>query len=411
LYASSGNFSANDSLNVGLIGCKGRGFLNLENLLKQPNVRCTALCDIDKDILENRATDVEKITGKRPKLYRDFRVLIENRDIDIVVVGTPDHWHCLPTVYACEEGKDVYVEKPLASTIEECNIMAAAAKKYNRVVQVGQQQRSGEHWKEAMKVMHSGQIGKIRRIKFWANFSYGAGPEPAPNKPVPEGADYDMWLGPAPKRPFNPNRFHGSWRMFWDYGGGLMTDWGVHLIDMGLWALNISTFPKTVTSMGGNFASGKHAIETADTQTTMFEFDDFQMLWEHSYIYRGPYDRMYGVAFVGDDATIIASRAKWVMNDDGPQKMDEMNIHKNEGDSPLNHAKDFIECVKTRKNPACDIETGRKAAIFAHLGNIAYRTGEKLGRYDPDTNTFPDNPKANGYLTADYRDPWKLPKI
>jgi len=414
LNAMSSRVSASDSLNVGLIGCKGMGFANLRDHLKVPGVKCVALCDVDKNILESRASDVEDMTGEKPKLYRDFRRLIENKDIDIVIIGTPDHWHCLPMVMACQEGKDVYVEKPLANSIEECNIMAAAAKKYNRVVQVGQQQRSGKHWKEAIDVIHAGRLGEIRKVHFWCNFFYGAGPRAVPNKAVPDGVDYDMWLGPAPKRPFNPNRFHGSWRMFWDYGGGLQTDWGVHLVDMGLWALNITETPKSVTAMGGNFAAGDRACETADTQTTMFEFNDFHLTWDHNGgIQTGPYNRNYGIAFIGEKGTIVADRNNWVLNpeeQDGKKRMEEIPKHESDGKTHINHVENFIECVKTREKPACDVETARRAALFTHLGNIAYRTGKKL-YYDEEKNEFPYNPPANDYLVPEYRDPWNLPKI
>ena len=408
------SFSPNDTLNLGLIGCKQRGQRVMKFFLKQPGVRCIAMCDVDQNVLETCAADITKITGKKPILYKDFRKLIENKDIDAVIIGTPDHWHCLPFVYACQEGKDVYVEKPLANTIEECNIMARATKRYNRIVQVGQQQRSGNHWMKAMEIMHSGKLGKIRKVNFWANFFYGAGPAPVPDQPVPAGVDYDMWLGPAPSRPFNANRFHGDWRMFWDYGGGLMTDWGVHLIDMGLWALKIDTFPKSISAMGGNFAQGEHACETADTHTTMYEFDDFHLLWQHNGgLQTGPYNRNYGVAFIGENGTIVANRANWVLYTEGKKdnkRMEEMEVHSADGMRNDDHVVDFIQAVKNRKNPVCDIETGRRAAIYTHLGNIAYRTGEKLF-YDEKTNSFPNNPKANSYIKPQYREPWKLPKI
>lgn len=406
--------SSNDKLNLGLIGCKQRGQRVMKFFLKQPDIRCAAICDVDQNILESCATDITRISGEKPKLYKDFRKLIENKDIDAVIIGTPDHWHCLPFVYACQEGKDVYVEKPLANSIEECNIMVDATKKYNRIVQVGQQQRSGNHWIKAMEIMHAGKLGKIRKIKFWANFYYGAGPAPVPDQTVPKGVDYDMWLGPAPERPFNPNRFHGDWRMFWDYGGGLMTDWGVHLIDMGLWALNIKTFPNSITAMGGNFAQGEHACETADTQTTMYEFDDFHLLWQHNGgLQTGPYNRNYGVAFVGENGTIVANRSNWELFAEGKKnnkRMEEMEPQPADRKRNEDHVKDFIQAVKSRKKPACDIETGSRAAIYTHLGNIAYRTGEKLF-YDEKTKSFPKNPKANDYIKPEYRKPWKLPYV
>jgi len=224
LLARRRMISPNEKLIVGLIGCRNMGFHNARDFLLQPEVELAAMCDVDKNVLEARTKDILELQKKKPDHYKDYRKLLERKDINAVIVGTPDHWHCLQTVHACEAGKDVYVEKPLANSITECNIMLKAARKHNRVVQVGQQQRSGTHWKAAMDFIRSGKMGKIRRVNIWANFNYGAGQEKVPDTPVPEGVDFDMWLGPAPDRPFNEARFHGSWRMFWDYGGGLMTD-------------------------------------------------------------------------------------------------------------------------------------------------------------------------------------------
>jgi predicted dehydrogenase len=216
--------SANDKINVALIGSRNMGFGILKRSLGFDDVNCVALCDIDNSILEERAKTIQEDYGFKPKLYKDFRKMLEQKDIDAVIIGTPDHWHCLNLFYSCQAGKDVYVEKPMANTIGECNLMTEIANYYQRVVQVGQQQRSNPTFLESMKLIKEGRIGKLRKVNIWANFNYGIGPEPLPDEPVPEGVDYDMWLGPAPKRPFNPNRFHGSWRHFWDYGGGLMSD-------------------------------------------------------------------------------------------------------------------------------------------------------------------------------------------
>ena len=216
--------SPNEKVNIGLIGARNKGYNILSHMMETGQVNCLGICDVDRNILEKRIEDVKKSFGQIPKGYGDFRRLLEDDAIDAVIIGTPDHWHCLIMVLACQAGKDVYVEKPLANSIEECNLMLAAARKYNRVVQVGQQQRSGEVWNSAMAHIHSGGIGVIKRVNVWANFPYGMGASKVPNETIPKGLEYDFWLGPASKRTYNPNRVHGNWRHFWDYGGGLMTD-------------------------------------------------------------------------------------------------------------------------------------------------------------------------------------------
>ncbi len=234
-----------DTVRIALIGCNGMGHYDLKDHLKIPGVDCVAMCDVDENILNERAADITKLTGKAPKLYKDYRKIMDDKSIDAVIVGTPDHWHCLPTVHACEVGKDVYVEKPLANSIAECQVMLSAARRYDRVVQVGQQQRSGQHWQDALAVVKSQQLGKIRKIKTWGFFEYGKTSPRVPDSPVPAGVDFEMWLGPAPSRTFNTGRFHGNWRFSWDYGGGLLTDWGVHLLDIALWAVD-GEMPKSI---------------------------------------------------------------------------------------------------------------------------------------------------------------------
>ncbi|MBQ0006233.1 MAG: Gfo/Idh/MocA family oxidoreductase, partial [Alistipes sp.] len=242
--------SPSDKIRVGLIGCNGMGFSDLSAFLTNPEVECAAIADIDRNVLERRGAETEKIQGKKVKLYNDWRQLIDNKDIDVVIVGTPDHWHCLQMVSACEAGKDVYCEKPLGNSIEECNIMVRAAKKYNRVVQVGQWQRSDPHWQDAVDFVRSGKLGKIRTVRVFSYQGWCPSIPVQPDCPAPEGVDYDMWLGPAPERPFNPNRFHFTFRWFWDYAGGLMTDWGVHLLDYALYGMNVTT-PESVMASGG----------------------------------------------------------------------------------------------------------------------------------------------------------------
>jgi predicted dehydrogenase len=402
-----------DKIVVALIGCRSMGFGDLQNALKVEGVQCGALCDVDSEILEKRTADVAKLQGKAPLQYRDYRKLIENKDIDAIIIGTPDHWHCLPFVAACQAGKDIYVEKPLANSIAECDLMVAAARKYQRVVQVGQQQRSGLHWKQAMDFMNEGKIGQLRKVNIWSNFHYGVGQPKVPDGTAPPFVDYDMWLGPAPQRSFNKNRFHGSWRMFWDYGGGLMTDWGVHLIDMALWVKGITELPKAISSSGGNFAFPERAHETFDTMSVSYQLKDYTINWEHTAgIQSGPYGRAYGLAFVGNDATLVIDRDGWELfpeSENGKFKVPA--IPKQPGrDSHELHMRNFVDCIKTRKDPACSIENGRLVAVYAHMANIALRTNSRL-EWNEDNRNFGNNSDANAMITPSYRKPWILPKV
>ena len=405
-----------DALNVGLIGCRSRGFHVLRQHLDVGGVNCLALCDIDESVLQGRAGTVGEKYGQKPALYKDFRKMLEQPGIDAVIIGTPDHWHCLQAVYALEAGKDVYVEKPMANSIEECNLIARAAERYGRIVQVGQQQRSGLVWNDVMDYLKSGELGFVRKANIWANFNYGLGPERRPDAPVPEGVDYDLFLGPAPRRPFNPSRFHGSWRFFWDYGCGLMTDWGVHLIDMALWAKDITEPPKTVLAYGGRFDWPDRARETYDSMTVVFPYDDYIIQWEHSSgIQVGPYDRLYGIAFQGDKGTLVADRSGWEVLpewDGDAKEFKTGKVEKQEGNQGHDlHIRNFIDCVKSRRTPACPASTGRAVAICTHMANIAVRTGEYKLEWSEKKNRFANSKAANQLIAPEYRKPWALPKV
>lgn len=414
MRAAGKKVGANDKIRVGLIGCNGMGFSDLQSFLKNKEVECVALADVDQGVLDRRVADVEKIQGKKPQgVYKDWRRLIDNKDVDVVIVGTPDHWHCLQLVAACEAGKDVYCEKPLGNSIEECNIMVRAAEKYNRVVQVGQWQRSDPHWQDAMDFVHSGQLGKIRTVRV---FSYQGWCPSIPVKddcPVPDGVDYDMWLGPAPKRPFNPNRFHFTFRWFWDYAGGLMTDWGVHLLDYALYGMKV-TAPNSIMASGGKFGYPDDACETPDLLQTIYTFDDFTVMWDHAIgIDDGGYGRSHGLGFVGEKGTLVIDRGGWEVIPEkvsGQQRMEAVELHKSYGGGGLDlHVKNHLECIKARTPEKCNasIQIGAHIAKFAHLGNIAFRTGKKLTW---DGTTFHDA-EADKYLCKEYRNPWKLPKV
>ncbi len=407
-----------DQVNVALIGGKGIGKPNLDAFLKVPGVNCAAICDVDQSVLGLRLAETEAATGKRPKAYADFRKLLEQKDIEAVIVSTPDHWHALQTIYACQAGKDVYVEKPLANSIEECQAIGTAVARYGRVVQVGMQQRSGPHWQEAVGFVRSGQLGRIRAAKAWSYAHWkGAVPKIA-DEPVPEGVDYDLWLGPAPKKPFNRNRFHFTFRWYWDYAGGLMTDWGVHLIDIVLFGMDVGG-PRSVTASGGKFAFPKDDMETPDTMKAIYEFDGFVLDWEHTIgIGLGPYGKSHGVAFIGENGTLVADRSGWeVLPEAGGQggqgysvfRMPALPKQPARGDDRFAHALDFVNCVKSRENPVCPVAQGANTANVAHLGNISYRLGRKIN-WDSKTSTIVGDPEATEMGLARYRAPWTLPK-
>ncbi|MBQ8098417.1 MAG: Gfo/Idh/MocA family oxidoreductase [Bacteroidaceae bacterium] len=408
----AGNFLApsmapSDQINVALIGCKSMGWADLSDIMNHKGLNCVALCDVDQNILQNRAADAEKAWGRKPELYTDYRKVLERKDIDAVIIGTPDHWHCLMMTDACAAGKDVYVEKPIANTIAECDAMTAAVQRYSRVIQVGQQQRSSELWRSMKQYVDSGQLGKIARVNIWANFAYAAILPRVADKPVPQGVDYDMWLGPAPQRPFNEKRFHGLWRMFWDYGGGLMTDWGVHLLDMGLWGMNVKGMPRRVVALGGNLAYPNNFSETFDTLKVLYEFPDFIMQWSNSALQSGPYDRNYGVEFKGQNGTLVANRESWEVIPNG-NKLEAVKKTPTNNEH-YDHTTNFIESIRNRNlATACPITNGSICAKYAHMGNIAARPKESL-TYDEAHQTF-HNKQADKLITPTYRKPWKMYK-
>jgi predicted dehydrogenase len=412
----SAPISPSDQINVALIGCNGHGFSILRHHLNSPGVNCVAICDVDENVLKRRIKEVQDNYGQNPTPFRDFRQVLERKDIDAVIIGTPDHWHCLIMVEACSAGKDVYVEKPLANTIGECKIMVEASDYYKRVVQVGQQQRSGFAFQEPIRQIRTGNIGKVRKVSIWGNFNYGTGSKPAEDSMPPTGVDYDFWLGPAPLRTFNPNRFHGSWRHFWNYGGGLMSDWGVHLLDMGIWAMEKPKAPGKVLTFANNLSTEVKQRETFDTMMVTYANEEFPITWDMvAGTQLGPYGKPYGVAFIGEKGTIVADRKSFQIF---PEWNDELKALKteavqfNEGkESHDLHVKNFLECIKTRETTICPPETGRIAALYAHIPNIAGRVGESVLEWDDSKQIFTNSTEANEYITPSYRSPWKLPSF
>jgi predicted dehydrogenase len=409
-----GQTAPTNKVKVALIGCRSMGYSNLNRFLDYPEVECIALCDIDDQWLNKRAQDVQEKCGKKVKhLYKDWRNVIDNKDVDVVIIGTPDHWHCLPMIMAVQAGKDVYVEKPLSNTIEECDLMEKAARKYNRIVQVGQWQRSDPHWNESAAYLRAGNIGRIRTVKVWAYQNEKPTLPVIPDSNPPSGVDYDMWLGPAPKRPFNEYRFHYNFRFFWDYAGGLMSDWGVHLLDYALEGTG-ADLPAQVYGSGGKFAYPDDAMETPDTLMATYTYKDLNIIWDHACgINHGPFDKKEGLAFYGENGTLILTRAGWevlpVIANNTP-RMEAVPFKKGEGRGLSNHIGNFLNCIKSRELPAGDIAIGARVAKMSHLANISCRLQREV-RWDSAAGQFLNDHEANELAKARYRAPWKLPNI
>jgi len=404
-----------DQINVGAIGVNGMGWADLVAALKVPGVNVVALCDIDKNVLDKRMKDLGdmKVDTSRIKLYGDYRKLLEQKDIDVVIIGTPDHWHALIMIEACQAGKDVYVEKPVGNSIVECRAMIAAQQKYKRVVQAGQWQRSQQHFKDAVDFVQSGQLGNIRTVKVWCYQGWMKPGPVVPDSAPPPGVDFPMWLGPAPKRTFNSSRFHFNFRWFWDYAGGLMTDWGVHLLDYGLLGMKADV-PKSVVALGGNFAYPDLYEETPDTLTTLYEFDGFNLVWDHAMgIDNGSYGRDHGIAYIGNNATLVLSRSGWEVIEEAHSKNKVARPFEKVSDKGVDkHWVNFIDVVRSRKMEElhCSIQDGSHVATVAQMGNISLRSGQRL-TWNKEAAKFNDEKINAAYLAKEYHNGYKLPLV
>ncbi len=410
---------SNDRIAVALVGCGGQGRGDLNAMIRIRNVECTALCDVDDDQVRLESKAIEDAGFRKPSVAtRDFRKILDLKEVDAVVVGTPDHWHALPTIMACQAGKDVYVEKPLSVAITEGRAMVKAARKYDRVVQMGTQQRSAPHYTEAVEYVKSGKLGRIRLVRAWAYLDWKGEVPVVPDSEPPASVDYDMWLGPARKRPFNRHRFHFTFRWFWDYSGGLMTDWGAHMIDIANWAMGIKA-PSSAMSAGGKYGYPDDAMETPDTQHVIWAFPEFNMIWEHMLgVGRGPEAREHGVAFHGNDGVLVIDRAGWEVyaETDAIGKKRKYKVpgvpRANAGnvDYHATHIGNFVDCMRSRKRPNSDVEIGHNSMIACHLANIAQRLGRQI-KWDVEKEAAVGDPEAqNHYVSRAYRAPWKLPE-
>ena len=409
---------ANNRIRIGLIGCGGRGSGDLKQFLKIEGIQCVALCDVDTAQMEKtQAETLDPVEQKAEQQTQDFRRLLDRTDLDAVIVATPDHWHAIPTIMACQSGKDVYVEKPLALTIHEGRVMVEAARKYDRVVQMGTQQRSAPHFSDAVEYVKSGKLGKIRLVRSWAYLDWKGEMPVQPDGPPPDGVDYDLWLGPAAEKPFNPNRFHFSFRWYWDYSGGLMTDWGAHMIDIANWAMDVKA-PRSAVSVGGKFGYPQDAMETPDTQQVIWGFDeDFSMVWEHALgVGRGPEAREHGIQFHGNEGVLVVDRHGWEVHPETDKIDKDVREFRSLGKPRhniktyayhLTHVENFVECMRSRERPNADVEIGHNSMIACHLGNIAFRVGRRV-EWDVEGERLVGDSEAAQLVKKEYRSPWKL---
>lgn len=399
--------AANDKANIGMIGVGGRGRSLTGAFARQPDVNVAYLCDVDQTSLE-RANQVLERAGK-PKAQNvsDMRRLFDAKDVDAVVIATPDHWHAPATILACDAGKDVYVEKPGSHNIREGRLMVDAARRNNRIVQLGTQSRSRPSTIQAIELANSGKIGKVIMAKAW-NIQLRDNIGHKEDSEVPDGVDYDLWLGPAPWIPFNENRFHYKWHWHWHFGTGDAGNDGAHQLDIARWALG-QNYPKTVSGMGGKFFFDDDQ-QTPDTMNITFDYGSEALIWEmRIWNPYGMEGQDNGVALYGTEGSIHIGRwnRRWgyKLFDTG-SKLVEHNDANDDGD---HHMRNFIECVRSRKLPNADIGIGHLSIMHCHLANIVSRTGRNL-HFDQGSETIPGDPAANVHVKRLYRTHWSTPK-
>jgi predicted dehydrogenase len=412
--ATARPLGANDRVRIAVVGLHGRGRSHVREFSQRRDVEIVALCDVDESVFAPAQKILAEGGRGAARVERDFRRLIDDRSIDVLTFATPVHWYALGTIWACQGGKDVYVEKPLCHNLVEGRRMIEAARKYRRVVQMGTQRRSAAFLAEAAAYVRTGKLGKIGMARTWMGFqrpSIGH----AEDGPAPKGVDYDLWLGPAPKRPFNRNRFHYEWHWNWDYGAGELGNNGVHALDMARALLGVG-LPERVSSYGGTRVL-KDDRQTPDTQIVTWEYPDLTLVWEHRQwssqgldgspgmtIPGGAYTRIsFGVALYGSQGTLVAHDNDWEVHHG-----DDVQRHSGTLGMP-EHVANFLDCLRSRAKPNADVETGYLATALCHLGNIAYRLRRSV-RFDPVRQRFVGDAEADALLGRTYRPPFVLPE-
>ena len=402
----------NEMINLGLIGCGTRGSQLVGYFLSLPGVRFAAVCDVNSQ----RLAKVREIAGGEKVLaYHDYRKMLENPNIDAVVVATNGHWKALPTIHACQAGKDVYVEKPLATSIGEGRQMVEAAKKYGRIVQIGTQQHSCDHYQKAVEIVQSGHLGRISEVKVWDYINHNPGFGIPPDSVPPEELDWDFWLGPSPKVPYNPNRYINHY-WFFDYGGAWPVDWAVHHYGIVHWAMGTHT-PTAALAAGGHFCFDKDNREWPDTFSGTIEYGpcpaaDKGFILQYTSRAGNQHQRTpasNGKCFYGTDGTLLVHRGGYWLTPEiratNKVKPESVSVGHSDGDGI--HQEVFLDNLRNRTQPETDALAGHYASIPGHLMNIAWRIGRKV-HWNAEKEQAIGDPEANALVTKEYRLPWKL---
>lgn len=413
---------------LGVLGLGGRGENLVRGFLEREDVEIAYLCDPDPNQHPQLSSEVAARRGRAPRRVTDYRKVLDDKSVDAIVIAAPDHWHCPLTVFGCMAGKDVYVEKPLSFSIWEGRKAVEAARKYNRIVQVGTQSRSAPYVLKALKYIQDGKLGKIPHCRV-CNLKVGRPFQQPRDSAPPAGVEYDLWLGPAPSRPFNSGRFHKSWHYYWDYSGGDMANDGVHQLDLARWLLG-KDWPKSVASSGGNFAFADDDNETPDTQTATFDFGDSQLLYEQigygDYMLKEdpslrdgdffPLWNQYStrIEFYGTKGLMMLGRhgGGWQVFTKPVTWQPQVAAEELGRFPDADHKANFIDCIRTRKLPAADVEEGHRTAVLIHLANISYRLGGSKLEFDASTEKISNNTEANQFLRREHaRSPYAIPDV
>jgi predicted dehydrogenase len=411
--------SPNDTINLAVIGARSRGQAHYEGFGKIPGVRIATLCDVDERLFPEALANLGKVTQQKPATETDLRRVLDDKNIDAVTIATPDHWHALAAVWACQAGKDVYVEKPVSHDIWEGRQIVNAARKYNRLVEAGTQNRSNPSVQAAMKFLHDGGIGDVYMAKglcFKPRDTIGH----KADSTAPAGVHYDLWLGPAPLRPFNENRFHYNWHWFWDYGCADLGNQGPHQMDIARWGLNKSEYPEKIFCGGGKFAFDDDQ-ETPNTQDATLKYRDGKIIqFEVRGLYTNGEDGIkIGNLFFGTKGWMHLDGSDWKTyfgrkNEPGPSMngKDAADPSNPTGTGDQNHFENFIKVLRSRKQAElnADIEEGHLSTALCHLCNIAYREDREL-QFDGHNEKFVSDSKADQYLRRNYRAPFEVPGL